>query len=45
MTYPIVFSPEASADLLEIFRYIEQVASPAIAQRFTAAIVAHCESF
>jgi toxin ParE1/3/4 len=45
MTYTVVFSPEASADLLGIYRYIEKAASPAIAQRFTDAIVNHCERF
>ena len=45
MTYPVIFSPEASADLIGIYRHIEQAASPAIAKRFTDAIVAHCESF
>ena len=45
MTYSVVFSPEASEDLLEIYRYIAKEASPAIAQRFTDAIVNHCERF
>jgi toxin ParE1/3/4 len=43
MTYSVVFSPEASEDLLEIYRYIAKEASPAIAQRFTDGIVNHCE--
>jgi plasmid stabilization system protein ParE len=43
MTYSVVFSPEASEDLLEIYRYIAKDASPVIAQRFTDAIVNHCE--
>jgi toxin ParE1/3/4 len=45
MTYSVVFSPEASEDLLEIYRYIAKEASPAIAQRFTDGIVSHCERF
>jgi plasmid stabilization system protein ParE len=45
MTYTVVFSPEASAHLLRIYRYIAKAASPAIAQRFTDAIVDHCERF
>ena len=45
MTYSVVFSPEASEDLLKIYRYIAKEASPAIAQRFTNGIVNHCESF
>jgi toxin ParE1/3/4 len=45
MTYSVAFSPEALAHLLGIYRYIEKVASPAIAQRFTDAIVNHCERF
>ncbi len=45
MTYSIVFSPEASEDLLGIYRYIAKEASPVIAQRFTDAIVNHCEGF
>jgi toxin ParE1/3/4 len=45
MTYSVVFSPEASEDLLEIYRYIAKEASPAIAQRFTDGIVNHCERF
>ena len=43
MTYSVVFSPEASEDLLHIYRYIAKEASPAIAQRFTDGIVNHCE--
>ena len=45
MTYTVVLSPEASADLLGIYRYIAKAASPEIAQRFTDAIVNHCERF
>jgi toxin ParE1/3/4 len=43
--YRIVFSPEADAQLVGIYRYIACEASPAIAERFTGAIVDHCEGF
>jgi toxin ParE1/3/4 len=45
MTYSGVFTPEARAQLVALFRYIEIDASPAIAKRFTDAIVEHCERF
>jgi plasmid stabilization system protein ParE len=45
MTYSVVFSPEATAELLKIYRHIAGEASPEIAKRFTDAIVAHCERF
>ena len=45
MIYSVVFSPEASADLLGIYRHLAREASPEIAQRFTDAIVNHCERF
>jgi len=35
MTYSAVFSPQALAQLLGIYRYLEKAASPAIPQRFT----------
>lgn len=41
--YRIVFSPEAEANLVEIYRYIAERASPTTAKRFTDAIVAYCE--
>jgi plasmid stabilization system protein ParE len=45
MVYSVVFTPEARAQLIALYRYIEIDASPAIAQRFTDAIVNHCERF
>jgi toxin ParE1/3/4 len=39
----VVFAPEAQAQLLELYRYIADTASPATALRFTGAIVSHCE--
>ena len=45
MPYHIVFSPEADAQLVDIYRYIAGEASPATAERFTAAIVDYCEGF
>ena len=45
MPYRIVFSPEADAQLVSIYRYIVGEASPATAERFTAAIVDYCEGF
>lgn len=43
--YGVVFAPEAEAQLVAIYDRIATAASPAIAQRFTDAIVARCESF
>jgi toxin ParE1/3/4 len=45
MTYRVVFSPEAQTQLVEIYRYIADAASPTIAANFTEAIVACCEGF
>lgn len=42
-THNIVFSPEAEAQLIALYRYIARNASPMVAQRFTDAIVARCE--
>jgi plasmid stabilization system protein ParE len=35
MAYSVVFTQEARAQLIALYRYIEIDASPAIAQRFT----------
>jgi len=43
--YRIVFSPEAESHLVGIYQHIARETSPAMAQRFTAAIVDHCEGF
>jgi len=42
--YTVVFSPEAEAQLLELYSYIADRASAEIAARFTDGIVAYCES-
>lgn len=44
MQYHIVFTPEAQEQLIALYRYIAQVASPDIAERYTNAIVSYCES-
>jgi plasmid stabilization system protein ParE len=41
--YPVVFTPEAEAQLTELHRYIAEAGSPSIAARFTDAIVTYCE--
>ena len=43
MRYTVVFTPEAEEQLIELYRYIAQAASPEIAQRYTGAIVTYCE--
>ena len=45
MPYRIVFSPEADAQLVGIYRYIAREASPDVAERFTGDIVDYCEAF
>lgn len=45
MRYSVIFSPEADAHLANIYRHIARNSSPAIAKRFTDAIVDHCEAF
>jgi len=42
-SYRVIFSPEAEAQLIAIYRRISERASPTIADRFTAAIVDYCE--
>ncbi len=44
MSYPLVFSPEAEAQLIELYGYIAAEASAEIAARFTDGIVTYCES-
>lgn len=44
MSYRVVFSPESEMQLIDLYRYIEQEASSAIALRYTEGIVAFCES-
>jgi plasmid stabilization system protein ParE len=43
-SYDVVFSPEAEAQLVELYRYIEARATPEIAAGFTDGIVACCEN-
>ena len=44
MVYSVVFTPEAEAQLVDLYGYIAVEASPEIAARFTDSIVAYCES-
>src|SRR5258705_11000494 len=43
MPYSVVFTPEAEEHLVALYRYIANDASPAIAEKFTSAIVEFCE--
>jgi toxin ParE1/3/4 len=45
LRYRIIFSPEADAQLVDIYRHIAREASPEIAERFTSAIIDYCEGF
>jgi plasmid stabilization system protein ParE len=42
--YEVIFSPEAEAQLVELYGYIAAKATPTIAAGFTDGIVAYCES-
>lgn len=42
--YCVIYSPEAEAQLASLYRYVAQHGSPSIAQGFTDAIVARCDS-
>jgi toxin ParE1/3/4 len=44
MTWAVVFTPEAEEQLAALYHYIAAAASPAIAARYTEAIVSYCES-
>ena len=44
MPYRVIFAPEAEEQLLELFDYIANAASPDIALRYTNALVSYCES-
>lgn len=44
MPYTVVFTPEAEAQLVELYGYIAAAASPEISACFTDDIVAYCES-
>jgi plasmid stabilization system protein ParE len=43
MLYSVVFTPEVEEQLVELYRYIATEASPAVAAKFTSAIVEFCE--
>jgi toxin ParE1/3/4 len=43
MTYKVVFSPEAEEQLVALFNYVAEAASPDIAARYTGSIVNYCE--
>ncbi len=43
MNYRVVFSPEAEEHLAALYRHIATASSPAIAARYTEAIVSYCE--
>src|ERR1035437_841359 len=43
MQYTVVFTPEAQDQLAALYRYIATAASPEIAERYTNAIVTHCD--
>jgi toxin ParE1/3/4 len=42
-TFTVVFAQEAEDDLVELFEYIVVQGAPAVAARYTDAIVANCE--
>lgn len=44
MAYTVVFTPEAEAQLIELYGYIAAEASPETSARFTDGIVTYCES-
>lgn len=44
MTYDVVFSPEAEAQLVALYFHIAEEASPEIAAKYTEDIVKECES-
>ena len=44
MSYIVVYTPEAQAQLAELYRYIAAAASPEIALHYTDGIVTYCES-
>ncbi len=42
-SYRVIFSPEAEAQLVAIYRWIAEKVAPTVAERFTGAIVDYCE--
>ena len=43
MQYTVVFTPEAEEQLLALYRYVATAAAPEIAERYTNAIITHCD--
>lgn len=43
MKYKVVFSPEAEEQLLALYHYLADVASPTIAHNYTSSIIDFCE--
>lgn len=43
-TYTVVFTPEAEDNLVELYAYIANRASPTVAKRYTDAIIGSCEN-
>lgn len=44
MNWQVVFSPEAQQQLVELYHYIADAASPGVAAGYVDAIVDYCES-
>ena len=44
MSYRVEFTPEALDQMAALYQYISVAASPAIAMRYTEAILSYCES-
>lgn len=44
MSHRVAFTPEAEEQVAALYRYIAAAASPAIAARYTEAIISFCES-
>jgi plasmid stabilization system protein ParE len=44
MNYRVVFSPEAENQLIALYHYIADAASPDIAARYTENIINYCDS-
>ena len=42
-TYTVVFAPEAQDNLVDLYEYIAKHGSPAVALRYTKAIVTYCD--
>jgi toxin ParE1/3/4 len=44
MSHKVIFTPEAEAQLIELYRYIAAAESPEVVARYTNSIVTYCES-